>query len=551
MRFCTLEGLFIGPWCHRTSDDGVCGVLPFRRGANWTSGDTGDATLTRSNSKQELDFDDVKARLDEAKTHLEAGDDDRALAVYESLAKDLQHAGQHGEFLEVAGRMLELDPEHDDIRFAATELLLADIDIYLRYRLHDQASAALGRALEYAPDSTDLRTRLVDAAHQLEDQGLFVDAIRELALLKGAGDGVLAEYLGRAKAWMEPPSRIDELADVFDVEPSAKTREPPPIPTGLEDNELGDETTAPRPDASFRREESQDTREHGRAFGGNHPHTNLLELLELVESSRRIGEIRLERADGYREPDRPAFARIPVRDHRIELGIEINGELYVDKALERVEPELVDRLQASCSGDGEDGLSHADLSTGERSHLYRMTARALVRIVEEASRTAFWVSVRARSTACEHEVSFSPFSLTLSSAAYMLPGSSVVTTRLFDALSDEVEEAWLFARADSDKYPCLPFRTTCTKPLAVSELQKLGCHVVEMAAYHGRLADALAEQRPIATNTSFSDGMWCFVVTETQVVMVRTERIRMGRVLRVANDLIDQVADPSAQANTG
>ncbi|MGM0557910.1 MAG: hypothetical protein ACQEVA_16105 [Myxococcota bacterium] len=531
-----------------TSDGGHDEVLDAWQSPQPEFSGKGGKQLTEAKPMQDLNFDDVKDRLDEAQTHLDEGDRDAALEVYESLAADLQDAGQHGEFLEVAGRMLELEPEHEDIRYAATDLLLADIDIYLRYQLFDQARSALVRALQYVPESAEMQTRLVDVANQLEDQQLFVDSIRELALLKGAGDDVLADYLGRASDWMEPAERIDELADVFDVEPRKFPQGPPPLPVDKENSELGDETTAPRRKSGFGRESSQDTREHGRAFGGNHTHSNLLELLSLVEKCTEPSEICLERADGSAEPDGPMFARIPVANARVELGVEIDGELYVDKALTRVEPELVEKLQRACDPDSEQSLDPRDLSTGERSHLYRMTARALVKVVEEASSAPFWITARRRSKHSEHDISFSPFSLTLSSTSYLLRDGSVVTTRLFDQLSDEVEEAWLFSRPESTKYPCLPFRCTRTNPFRISELKRLGGYVSEMARYHDRLGEKLNTERPIATNISFEDGVWCFVVTSTQVVMLRTERIRMGRVLQTANTLIEKHAAKAEEA---
>jgi hypothetical protein len=526
-----------------TSDGAHRDTADAWRGGPSPSGDTGGIQLTEANSMQDLNFDDVRARLDQAQKHLDEGDRDTALQVYEALADDLQNAGQHGEYLEVAGRILELDPEHEDIRYAATDLLLADIDIYLRYQLFDQARSALVRALDYVPESADMQTRLVDVAHQLEDQDLFIDAIRELALLKGAGDEVLADFLGRASEWVEPAERIDELADVFDVEPRRFPQGPPPIPSDRLTPEIGDETTAPRRNSGFGRESSHDTREHGRAFGGNHAHANLLELLAMVETCTEPSEICLERADGTRDPDGPMFARIPVANARVELGVEVGGELYVDKALTRVEPDLVEKLQRACEPGSEHGLDPGDLSTGERSHLYRMTARALVRIVEEASGAPFWITARRRTKQCAHDISFSPFSLTLSSTSYLLRDGSVVTTRFFDQISDEVEEAWLFSRPESTRNACLPFRCTRTNPFRIAELKQLGSYVGEMARYHDRLGEELGTTRPIATNVSFEDGVWCFVVTETQVVMVRTERIRMGRVLQAANAVIEAHAE--------
>ncbi len=471
--------------------------------------------------------EDVELQLERAHRLEAAGQTDQAIEAFRACAQAYERAGRTEEFLQVAEHLLEIGPGDAKLRSQVVEALLAETEVLMNFQLHDRAEEALERALGYAPSSTVVRERLVVLYERTRQPMKFIEAVGELARRVDGGPKRAASYLRRAANWVGAREDIEHLARSLEVDLSEPSDVNVPLPG--ESEGLGDQATAPRDESlpAFARES---TRDHGMLFGGESRTKNLMGLLRAVERAQTPTRIILQDGDGA------PYARLIAHDGRLEVGVEIDGEIFVDKALKRVSAELAERLRV----EGPAGLSAADMTTGERSQLYRLTARALVYLAEVCEGHQFCLRACSHDADAQDTPSFAPFSLLIRAAGYMHSDSNVAAAAFYEQMCERSEEAWLMVQADPSTELCLPVRTTYAFPRTLKEVRQLGRAAHDMLAYARKVAEPMNAHAGLAPTFVFDDAMWCSFCCGDQVALVRTEPLQLGYVVARARALMQR-----------
>lgn len=467
--------------------------------------------------------DDVELQLERARKLEDVGERQEALDAYASCVEVFERTGRTEEFLEVAEHMLELDPEAAKLRAKVVEALLAEAEVLVNLQLYDRAQEALDRADEYAPSNAQVREKLVCLYERRREPMAFIEAVGELARRVDRGPQRAAPYLRRAIEWMGSREHIEQLAETLEVDLSEVSDGgdvPPACAQGL-----GDQVTQPK-DESMPAFSRESTRDHGLLIGGECRTKNLLALLQSVERASSPTRIILQDGDG--EP----FAQMTAHDGRLDVGVEIDGEVFIDKTLQRVSDELCRRLEAA-GGDAGAKISGGEVTTGERSQLYRLTARALVRLAEVGEGQQFCLRACSQEVETSERLSFSPFSLLVRAASYMQSDSRVEAASFYERISESerAEEAWLMVEADAPAGICLPIRTSFTYTRTLKDVRLLGRTAHDVLTYARRVAEHIGEHDIVAPTFIFDDGLWCAFCSGAQVALVRTERLQLGYIM--------------------
>ncbi|WP_168210482.1 tetratricopeptide repeat protein [Persicimonas caeni] len=490
------------------------------------------STQRRKRSKEVLERmirlkpDDIELHLERARGLEEDGEFKDALDIYRQCADELERSGSTEEFLELTEHMLELAPDQPHLRARVVDALLAEADAFLNYGLEERAKQDIERALTHAPDSLHAHIRLVRLYERLRQPMAFIDSVTQMARAAQGGRALAAKALRRAQEWMGSSERIDALADKLEVDLSDVSEELPPQLDSDSESELGDEETAPRDQTmpAFARES---TRNHGVILGGAGRAHNLLTLLQAVERSQEPSQLLIE--DGEGNP----IAELRARDRRLEVGLRLDGEIFVDRSLKRVSTDLADRL-ADSGANADACLTTSNTTTGERSQLYRLTARGLVELATRAESQHFCLRSRSMEPAEHDHLSFSPFALTLRAAGYMHSDTSKVAAHFYDKMGESSEEAWLLVDPEDGSKMCLPLRSVSTTPLTIAELRKLGRRSFEILEYNRKTREALGSQETMSTSFSMNGGLWCAVSSGAHLALVRAEMHKMGATLSQA-----------------
>lgn len=498
------------------------------------------STQRRERSKEVLERmirlkpDDIELQIERARSLEADGEFKDALEIYRRCAEELERSGSTQEFLELSAHMLELAPEQPKLRAKVVDALLAESEAYNNYGLDERAYEALQEALAHAPDSLEAHLRLVLFCERRCQQDTFLEAVESMARRAKGGRGMAARHLQRARQWLEDEEVIDKLADELEIDVSDTTQELPSIPSQLR-GELGEEETAPRESAmpAFSRES---TRNHGVLFGGGGRADNLLALLQCAERISPRSKLLVEDGQGT------AVAEFHVREGRIEVGVRRDGEVYVDKSLERVSADLAARLRAGAAG--EEGVLTSNTTTGERSQLYRLTARALLELAQMAESQHFCLRSRQLQEPVGEELSFSPVALVMCAAGYMNSDSSCPAARFYSEMSDASDEACLLVDPGGDSTICLPVRVASATGLTIARVRRLGQIGNELLAYNRSIGEGLACANGIATSFAMVDGCWSVVSSGAMIVLVRNESHKIGTTLSRARKVIEHPEEP-------
>ncbi|MFP4597439.1 MAG: tetratricopeptide repeat protein [Persicimonas sp.] len=468
--------------------------------------------------------DDIELHLKRARQLEKDGEFKDALELYRRCADELERSGSTEEFLEITEHMLELAPEQPSLRAKVVDTLLGESQAFLNYGLAERAHKALRRALNHAPESLEAHLRLA-LLHERQRQPMaFLDTVYDMARRAKGGRGIAAKLLHQARQWLDNDKLIDDLAETLEIDLSDMTQELPPCAPDNGEAGLGDEKTAPR-DTSSPTFAQESTREHGLLVGGAGKAQNLLALLQSIERCEEPSQLLIEDGDGN------TVARMRAFDGRLELGVCIDGEVYADKPLERVSAELAKRLTQADEGDH---LSASNTSTGERSQLYRLTARALVELATRAESQHFCLRSRCIDEDEIDRLSFSPFALAMRAAGYMHSNSNNIAARVYDEMIDSSDEAWLLVDPQDDSKICLPLRTVSSSPLTLTEVRTLGRKSHEILTYNRRFHDIVGGHDVISTSFSMSDGLWTAISSGAHVALVRNEPVKIGTALSKA-----------------
>jgi tetratricopeptide (TPR) repeat protein len=492
------------------------------------------STQRRERSKEVLERmirlkpDDIELQIERARNLEADGEFKDALEIYRRCAEELERSGSTQEFLELSAHMLELAPEQPKLRAKVVDALLAESEAYNNYGLDERAYEALQEALAHAPDSLEAHLRLVLFCERRRQSGPFLEAVEAMARQAKGGRGMAARHLQQARQWLEDEERIDELAEQLEISVNDTTQELPSVP-GEVQADLGDEETAPR-EASRPAFLRESTRNHGVLFGGGGRADNLLALLQCAERIGRRSKLLVEDGQGT------AVAEFHVRDGRIEVGMRRGGQVYVDKSLERVSADLAARLRATEFGEG---VLTSNTTTGERSQLYRLTARAILELAQMAESQHFCLRSRQLREHGGEELSFSPVALVMCAAGYMHSDSSSPAARFYQEMSDSSDEACLLVAPGGDSTVCLPVRAASATGLTIGRVRQLGQIGHELLQYNRKIGEGLASKDGIATSFAMVDGCWSVVSSGAMIVLVRNESHKIGTTLSRARRVIE------------
>ena len=126
-----------------------------------------------------IDPDATLFKIKKAELMAQTGRIKEALALYFDCARALEKDGPSQDFLEVGQRILELDPEREDIRRKVSEALLAEATAFINYGLLSKATKALRQAIAFEPDQVEAYLPLTRVLIQA---GRAADATESLLL---------------------------------------------------------------------------------------------------------------------------------------------------------------------------------------------------------------------------------------------------------------------------------------------------------------------------------------------------------------------------------
>lgn len=476
-----------------------------------------------------IDPDATLFKIKKAELMAQTGRIKEALALYFDCARALEKDGPSQDFLEVGQRILELDPEREDIRRKVSEALLAEATAFINYGLLSKATKALRQAIAFEPDQVEAYLPLTRVLIQA---GRAADATESLLLaapnIKNSSQK--REILRLARKLPTKDPRITKLATELESNLNqARTSGHWPIISEDLDS-LANEATSPGYSiADFQHELPRDSGLH---LQDSSVVNNLIFLLETLNKAPTSCQMIVQEADS---PER--LAEIFISQGRVLAGLRIRNQCFIDEELRNQDGELARQLRQLSdalwlpSAATEPGKAERlILSAEQRQLLTSLTAHGLITLAEIATTTPLKVALHEAPRPSIPLPTSSPTSLLMNIAARFGPPSEAMNA-LFEDAEEFGDECWLMTRSFYEPDAFLPLRYRGNH---TDRLDKM-LAIVELARAFAAQAEKLREDAPptdyIGLSYIVADGAWGALLDEHSILLGRCTQTGIGRLL--------------------
>ena len=510
------------------------------------------------------------------------GKEERAVEQIENCTDKLLNERDDLEgFLQMARRILELEPNFDVLRSRIIELMVGESHAYIRYNLHGQAKRLLETAEEYCPDNRNVRESLAELYIDSGQPGEATEQFLALAEISHRRDNEerAHDYLRQACAYADDGERVREVSEelgvdyeelsecvsdasrdwaatdsglgeeetdpeqpsaLFDQASTATNLQPPPLPGDVGGGEsvvgLDEPTELTDGQVASMANETSSASPKGALVPCDGIYEGLLGLLKQAEHTSGMAVMRIQSAD------QGPLGRMWVQQGRVLPGIVVDDEIYRDDDFEEGDSEF---LQLFSEAEPEEWLARLSSregpwSPGELEPAQALTARGLCEILRRGEGQNLVVSVGPGEDDVESPVSFSGRALIQSVARHLTEDSHSVVEKVFEAAVDEEFNAWLMAsESNGGSGPWLPIRSTYLGRNSVSELSQIGDAVAHLAATFADI-QKIDDSPGVSISVLLGEtGRSVFVQSDRRIAVVEVPQNLLGAVLNTIQSVAD------------
>lgn len=463
-----------------------------------------------------LETSDIELQLALVQNFLELELHEEAAEAFCLCASHFDTLGMLDRFLELANQLLHIDPDLMEVRNKVIDVLLRDTEIYLSYKLFDQAKLALERALEHFPYSIRIHKMMLELIKKTSENREQIPWLLKLAELTCDDTRTSSQYLSCALTLTDNPEEIFRFADSINVvlRPSSSATtsigdEVTESTQQLSTIKNDEEENTPRPRLSLRQRLTQKLNPVVPA--AQHELVMLQQLLRIAEQCKEPTILSIRAT----QSDTGPYAELLACDGALSVNIRLNDETLSSQPLK---------------------------SSANRDDLRQFITEALLTIARAFQGVTFDI----QQTATDQEVSLSnlvpSFSILMALARNFAENpENNVAASFFDAASSLAEQGWLFMNPPPGISFPLPIASVLNSDTNFARIDDFGRTLFARQSFLKKLfaeKDEQPSQRPVLTQLIVADTSYACLSCPGYSVILQVEHKKIGQLFQLARQFI-------------